>query len=56
MYKYEDYVEAVKFIETGEVILEPLYSKHFEFYEYNEAYQFIDDEKDRIMKVFIDVN
>ncbi|MGB5895764.1 MAG: alcohol dehydrogenase catalytic domain-containing protein [Ignavibacteriaceae bacterium] len=56
MYKYEDYVNAVKLIEEAKVITEPLYSKHFDFNEYNEAYNYIDGERDKIMKVFIDVN
>lgn len=56
MYKYEDYVEAVKLIHEGLVSTEPLYSKYFSFSEYNEAYNFIDSKRDKIMKVFIDVN
>jgi 2-desacetyl-2-hydroxyethyl bacteriochlorophyllide A dehydrogenase len=56
MYKYEDYVEAVKHIHEGHVITKPLYSKYFPFNQYNEAYNFIDKERDKIMKVFIDVN
>jgi 2-desacetyl-2-hydroxyethyl bacteriochlorophyllide A dehydrogenase len=56
MYKYEDYVDAVKLIEEANIITEPLFSKHFDFNKYNEAYNYIDGERDRIMKVFIDVN
>jgi 2-desacetyl-2-hydroxyethyl bacteriochlorophyllide A dehydrogenase len=56
MYQYNDYVEAVKLLDEKKVIVEPLYSRHFGFNEYNEAYQFIDSERDRIMKVFIDIN
>lgn len=56
MYKYEDYVEAVRLIHERLVKTEPLYSKYFSFNEYNEAYNFIDNERDKIMKVFIDVN
>ena len=56
MYKRNDYVEAVKLIEEGKVKLEPLYSKHFDFYDYKKAYDLIDNEGDKVMKVFIDVN
>ncbi len=55
MYKYEDYVQATKSIENGSVILEPLFSKHFKFENYNEAYNFIDQQGERSMKVFIDL-
>jgi len=42
MYKYEDYVQAVNLIEKEKIITEPLFSKHFPFTDYAEAYQFID--------------
>ena len=56
MYKYEDYIEAVRLINEKQVLTEPLYSKYFDFYDYNKAYNYIDDQRDKIMKVFIDVN
>jgi L-iditol 2-dehydrogenase len=56
MYKRDDYVEAVKLIDERYINLEPLYSKHFDFYEYSKAYEVIDKEGDKMMKVFIDVN
>ncbi len=55
MYKYEDYIEAVKLIESGKVITEPLYSKHFPLRSYNEAYKFIEENAEKTMKVFIDI-
>jgi len=55
MYKYEDYENAVKLIDNGKVKTEPLYSKHFPFSAYSEAYDFIDTQKDKTMKVFIDL-
>jgi 2-desacetyl-2-hydroxyethyl bacteriochlorophyllide A dehydrogenase len=55
MYQYNDYEKAVEFIDNGKVRLEPLYSKHFPFAEYNEAYNFIDTQRDKTMKVFIDL-
>jgi len=56
MYKRGDYVEAVRLIDNGLVKLEPLFSKHFDFYDYSKAYTLIDTERDKVMKVFIDVN
>lgn len=56
MYKREDYLEAVKLIDSEKIKIKSLFSKHFDFFQYNEAYNFIDKERDKIMKVFIDVN
>jgi len=55
MYKYEDYVRAVELLDAGQVIGEPLFSKHFSFSNYEKAYKFIDDQGDKTMKVFIDL-
>ena len=55
MYKYEDYQRAVELIDNGKVKTEPLYSKHFPFSAYSEAYDFIDAHRDKTMKVFIDL-
>ena len=55
MYQYADYVEAVNLIEKGNIITDPLFSKHFAFAEYADAYRFIDEQRDKTMKVFIDL-
>jgi L-iditol 2-dehydrogenase len=55
MYQRPDYERAVQLIESGDVITEPLMSKHFSFEEYLEAYRFIDQQRDMSMKVFIDI-
>jgi L-iditol 2-dehydrogenase/threonine 3-dehydrogenase len=55
MYQYRDYEKAVEFIDTGKVKTEPLYSKHFPFSSYADAYDFIDAQRDKSMKVFIDL-
>jgi 2-desacetyl-2-hydroxyethyl bacteriochlorophyllide A dehydrogenase len=55
MYKYEDYLNAVELINRGKVITEPLFSKHFPFSSYGQAYNFIDQQRDKTMKVFIDM-
>ncbi len=56
MYQTDDYIKAIEFVNTGKIKLEPLMTKHFPFGEYSKAYKFIDDKKDKVMKVFIDVN
>ena len=55
MYKREDYERAVELIESGQIITEPLMSRHFRMEDYLAAYKFIDAERDKSMKVFIDI-
>lgn len=55
MYKHEDYEAAVEMIAEGKIKLDPLMSKHFPFEEYLEAYRYIEEMGDKIMKVFIDL-
>lgn len=55
MYKREDYIKAVELIDSGDVITEPLMSKHYTMDDYLTAYKFIDQARDKSMKVFIDI-
>lgn len=55
MYQRPDYERAVELINTGAVVTAPLFSKHFSMEDYLEAYRFIDTQRDKTMKVFIDV-
>lgn len=55
MYRHEDYLEAVDAVASGKIILDPLVTNHFPFEEYDEAYQFIGRQKDKTMKVIIDL-
>ena len=54
MYKAEDYRTAIELIQSGKVRLKPLMTKHFPFAQYPEAYLFIEKNRERTMKVFID--
>ncbi|MFX1477036.1 MAG: zinc-binding dehydrogenase [Promethearchaeota archaeon] len=56
MYQSDDYYKAIELIDSEKIKLEPLMSVHFPFAEYNKAYNYINDKKDKVMKVFIDVN
>jgi len=55
MYQYRDFVRAVELIQSGRVITAPLETTHFPLERYGDAYRFIDDSRDRSMKVFIDL-
>jgi len=55
MYKHEDYEKAVELIACGDVITEPLVTRHFPFEQYADAYAFIDEQGDKTMKVMIDM-
>ena len=55
MYRHEDYEEAVKFISEGKIVLDPLVSKHFPFEKYLDAYNFIAESGDKVMKVMVDL-
>ena len=55
MYKHEDYDQAVRWIATGEIRTEPLVTGHFPFEHYPEAYRFIEEQRDKTLKVMIDV-
>jgi threonine dehydrogenase-like Zn-dependent dehydrogenase len=55
MYQHRDYVQAVELISSGKVITDPLVTGHFPFEEYLQAYQFIDKQGDKTLKVMIDL-
>jgi 2-desacetyl-2-hydroxyethyl bacteriochlorophyllide A dehydrogenase len=55
MYRHEDYDQAVKWIADGSIKLSPLMSKHFPFEQFLDAYQYIDAEGERTMKVIMDL-
>ncbi len=55
MYKKEDYQQAVDLIASGQVQTDPLISEHFPFDRFLEAYQRIEQARDKVMKVFIDL-
>lgn len=56
MYRHEDYVEAIRLVSEGKIQLRPLMSKHFAFKDYLAAYEFIDNNREKTMKVLIDVD
>jgi L-iditol 2-dehydrogenase len=55
MYRHEDYVDAIRLVAEGKIQLKPLMSKHFTFKNYLEAYQYIEQNREKTMKVLIDI-
>lgn len=55
MYLHEDYLEALESIVSFKIKLDPLITNHFPFEKYVEAYRFIEEQKDKSMKVIIDL-
>ena len=55
MYRHEDYVEAIRLIGEGKIHLRPLMSRVFPFREYQQAYEFIDANRETSMKILINV-
>lgn len=54
MYRHEDYLTAINYVNKGIVNLKPLVSNRFAFEEYDDAYKFIDAHRETSMKVLID--
>lgn len=55
MYRNEDYIDAIKLVNEGKIELSKLISKQFPFKEYKKAYEYIDENGERTMKVLINV-
>ena len=56
MYQTENYIKAIELIQSKKINLKPLMSAHFPFKDYIKAYEHIEKKKDKVLKVFIDVN
>ena len=56
MYHHDDYHDAVARLAAGELITAPLDSMHFPFEQFQDAYEFIDRQGAKSMKVFIDLD
>lgn len=55
MYKHEDYLKAAEDIESRALNLSPLISKHFPLTDFEAAYRYIDEKKDEVMKVILEL-
>ncbi len=55
MYQEQDFTKAVQLITDGRIRVAPLITNHFPFSRYLDAYRFIEERKDKSMKVIVDV-
>ena len=53
MYRHDDWKQAVAWIDSKEIITEPLVTEYFDFENYPDAYQFIEEQGEKSMKVMI---
>lgn len=56
MYRRQDYVEAIRCLAEGGIVVGPLVTKTFPFRRYLEAYAFIEANRDKVLKVMIDLD
>ena len=56
MYQRGDYLDAIRALSEGGVAAGPLVTASFPFRQYPEAYRYIDRNRDRVMKVMIDLD
>lgn len=56
MYKDEDYKTAIQYLVEDKLKLQPLITHRFPFFEYNGAYNFIEQNAAETLKIIIDVN
>jgi threonine dehydrogenase-like Zn-dependent dehydrogenase len=56
MYRREDWLEAVRWVDGGRMNVAPLVTHHYPFADYLAAYRWLDDHADQAMKVMIDVD
>ena len=53
MYREPDWRKAIELVEAGKIRLAPLITDHFEFADYGKAYEYIEENRERAMKVMI---
>ena len=54
-YNSADYEDVIRFIAEGKIKVDELITNHFPLKDYTEAYQYIDENSNSVMKVMIDV-
>ena len=55
MYQRQDYVDAIRCLAEGGITLVPS-DQDFSFRHYPEAYAFIEENREKVMKVMIDLD
>jgi L-iditol 2-dehydrogenase len=56
MYQRQDYVDAIRGLAEGGVTVDPLVTKRFSLRHYPAAYAFIEENREEVMKVMIDLD
>ncbi|MCP3964784.1 MAG: alcohol dehydrogenase catalytic domain-containing protein [Lentisphaerae bacterium] len=56
MYKHEHYLKAIEWLQNNKIKTAPIISRSFDFYDYLDAYKYIEQMNDEVMKVIIRVN
>lgn len=56
MYRKEDYINAIDLIDKKLIDLDILITNHVKFKDFKKAYELIDNYKDEVMKIMIDMN
>ncbi|EPR10349.1 zinc-dependent alcohol dehydrogenase [Ruminiclostridium papyrosolvens] len=56
MYRVEDYIEAIRLVGEGLIEFDSLITHRVPFSEYEKAYKIIDEQKDKAMKVLIEMD
>ena len=56
MYKEEDYIEAIDLISKDKICADEMITDYFKFKEYKKAYEYIEEQGDKVMKVMIKVD
>ena len=56
MDRHEDFVDAIRLVNEGKILLKPLETAHFAFADYQKAYEYIDNNRETTMKIIIDVD
>lgn len=53
MYQEKDFRKAIELMAERKIMLEPLITDYFDFQDYQKAYEYIEEKKDKTMKVMI---
>jgi len=56
MYRHHHFEEAISLLENELIQTQPLLSKHFPFEQYDDAYQYLINNKDKALKILIDIS
>ncbi len=53
MYRREDFIDAIEFVSGGKILLKKIISDEFSFKDYIKAYQYIENNRKKVMKVLV---